>query len=273
MIEDSYMKSLEAAATMAAGRGAKKKPPPLPKSSWLTTFADMVTLLLTFLVLLISVTTLDPRTTLLRPDGVAEQQEEIISGSGLLLYSDRGLMAPVIDIIENIDRMPETVMFDQSEIKAAIFQLDPAQDTEYEQLQEALGKIDIYKDNRGLVVRWDRSLLFGEGRADLVQDNLIILDKLALFLNNISLPLSIEGHTDPFSPVEGGYGGDSYELSSKRAKTVMEHLAAREIKAGRMRLSGHGGASPRSLDRESSWENSRLEIVIYKPPRASPLGG
>jgi len=274
MNDDGYIKSLELAALTATGRKAEKMPPPLPKSSWITTFADMSTLLLTFLVLLISITTMDPRTVLVDPDGVpGERREEIRSGSGFLLYSDQGLMAPVIEIIENIDKLPEIVTFDQSEVKAAVFQLDPAQIADYEQLQQALGKIDIFKDNRGLVVRWDRSLLFAEGQADLFKENLIILDKLALFLANISLPVSIEGHTNPLSPVEGGYGAESYELSFKRAKTVMEYLASRGIKVRRMRLAGYGGGSPRSLEAQSAWENSRLEIVIYKPPQPNPLGG
>lgn len=244
-------------------------PPARPSGNWLTTFADMSTLLLTFLVLLISVTSQDPRDEIFRSDGQPEQREEIISGSGFLLYSDRGLMAPVIELTENIDRLPEAVMFDQSEIKTAIFQLDPAHTPEYEQLQAGLDqKVEVVKDSRGLVVRWDRSLLFAEGQAEIYQDNLVLMDKLALFLKNINLPLSIEGHTDPLSPVEGGYGTESYELSFKRAKAVMSLMASQGIDPSRLRLVGHGGLSPRSLERESSWENSRLEIVIYKPPPA-----
>lgn len=274
MNNDDYLKSLGSSALKTAGRGAKKTPPPLIKSAWITTFADMSTLLLTFMVLLISVTNMDPRAAIVDPDGLPEKQRaEVRSGSGLLLYSDYGLMAPVIEIIENIDKLPETVMFDQSEIKSAVFQLDPAQTADYEQLWQALGKIDFFKDNRGLVARWDRSLLFAEGQADLFEENLVILDKLALFLSNISLPVSIEGHTNPFSPVEGGHGLESYELSFRRAKTVMEYLASRGIKSRRMRLVGYGGTSPRSAEEQSAWENSRLEIVIYKPPQPSPLGG
>ena len=255
-------------------RRGKKPPQPLPKSEWITTFADMVTLLLTFLVLLISVTTLDPRTTLLDPDGATQDQrrEEIISGSGVLLYSDRGLMAPVIELVENIDQLPETAMFDQSEIKNAVFQLDAAQVSDYEQLRAALDKgVTIVKDSRGLVVQWDRSLLFEEGSAEISRENLPLLDKLIIFLQNISLPISVEGHTNPLSTVEGGYGPEAYTLSFERAKAVMMYLSSQGINQRRMRLAGHGGDRPRSADDNSAWENSRLEIVIYKPAQGNPF--
>lgn len=262
------------AALIAAAKGGRKTPPSPPKSDWIVTFADMTTLLLTFLVMLISVTTLDPRTTILNPDGTAQDQhrEEVISGSGMLLYSDRGLMAPVIELVENIDQLPESVMFDQSEIKNAVFQLDPSQSSDYEQLQAALDdKVSIYKDNRGLVVQWDRSLLFEEGRADIQPANILLLDKLAVFLKNIYLPVSVEGHTDPLSGVEGGYGPEAYNLSFDRAKAVMKHLSSQGINERRLRLVGHGGDIPRSREAESSWENSRLEIIIYKPAQGGPF--
>lgn len=255
-------------------RRGKKPPQPLPKSEWITTFADMVTLLLTFLVLLISVTTLDPRTTPLDPDGATQdqQREEIISGGGVLLFSDRGLMAPVIELVENIDRLPDTAMFDQSEIKNAVFQLEATQISDYEQLRAALAEgVTIVKDSRGLVVQWDRSLLFDEGSAEISGVNLPLLDKLTIFLQNVSLPISVEGHTNPLSAVEGGYGPEAYALSFERAKTVMSYLSSKGINERRMRLVGRGGDSPRGSAADSAWENGRLEIVIYKPAQGNPF--
>lgn len=250
-------------------RKVKRKPLPLGSSSnWLTTFADMVTLLLTFLVLLISVTTFDPRTMLLNPEGVSEPGRDEVFGSGVLLYSDRGLMAPVIELLEKMDQLPEDVMFDQSEIKQAVFQLDPAKVADFEELQAALDEgVEIYKDDRGLVVQWDRSLLFDEGRAEILEQNLPLLDRLAVFLQNVSLPLSIEGHTNPLSQIEGGYGPESYELSFARAKAVMNRLASLGVAERRLRIAGLGGTKPRTPGPEAAWENSRLEIVIYKPPQ------
>ncbi len=257
-------------------RRTRKAPPP-PSSapgSWLVTFADMVTLLLTFLVLLIGITTLDPRTTYLLSEGVlADEPEYVRSSDGVLLYSDQGLLAPVVELVDNLDFLPENVMFDQREIKNAIFQLDPAKVSDFEQIQEAADEgVTIFKDNRGLVVQWDRSLLFPEGEAALFDENKLLLEKLAIFLNNIGLPISVEGHTDPLSALEGGTGPAAYELSLSRAKAVMEYLVSLGVQEKRFRIGGHGGARPRATDPEESWENSRLEIVIYQPARSSLIG-
>lgn len=240
--------------------------------SWLATFADMVTLLLTFLALLISVTTLDPRTPFSQPEGVLEDRGDnyVRLADGTLLYSNRGLMAPVIELADNLELLPEAMMFDQSEIKRAIFQLDPARAVEYEQLQEAVDSgLKIFKDNRGLVIQWDRALLFEEGRAELAEANRLLLASLAVFLKNVSLPISIEGHTNPQSQAEGGTGRAAYELSLARSRAVMEHLVSLGLEEKRFRLGGHGASRPRTLAAESAWENSRLEVIIYTPPRGT----
>lgn len=138
-----------------SGRDRKKMVPSRAGSSWLTSFADMVTLLLTFLVLLISVTTMEPNSVLWLSEGVMDEETRQERWSdGVLRFSDWGMLAPVVELIENIDRLPEDLMFDQREIKNAIFQLDPAKTPDYERIQEAAEQgVEIFRDNRGLVVR------------------------------------------------------------------------------------------------------------------------
>jgi len=256
-------------------RRPKKGPGPQTKVNWLTSFADLVTLLLTFLVLLISVTSLEPHTPFTRPEGeLSEQPEAAVNlGDGVLLFSDAGLLAPVVELAENIDRLPEDIMLDQREIKDALFQLDPVKTPDFQELQAAVDEgISIFRDNRGLVVQWDRSLLFPEGGTTLFPDNLPLLQRMAVFLNSMGLLLSVEGHTNPQSLLEGGTGPISYELSLRRAKVVMEYLASLGVDENRFRIGGHGGSRPRTADPEAAWENSRLEIVIYKPEPSSWSG-
>lgn len=104
------------------------------------------------------------------------------------------------------------------------------------------------------------------------EDNLLLLQKLAALLSALNLPVSIEGHTNPLSLLEGETGPAAYELSLRRAKVVMEYLVSLGLPERRFRIGGHGGSQPRTEDPDLAWENSRLEIVIYKPEAASPLG-
>jgi len=256
-------------------RKPKKEAASIGSASWMVTFSDMVTLLLTFLVMIVSITTLDPRTTLPLTEGVVleDGSETIQLADGSLLYADQGMLAPVIELVENIDKIPENVMFDQREIKNAIFQLDPAKTLEYEQLrQTADDGIKVFRDNRGLVVQWDRSLLFPEGNTILMDDNILLLQRMALFLQGLSQPVSIESHTNPLSPLEGGAEREAYDLSLRRSKVVMEYLVALGLDERKFRIGGYGGTRPRTMDPESAWENSRLEIIIYQPERSSLFG-
>ena len=251
-------------------RKPRKEAASVPSGSWLTTFADLVTLLLTFLVLLISVTTLEPRSDFSLPDGVPEESDQAAQGDGVLLHSNTGLMAPALELV---DRLPEVLMFDPREIKEAIFQLDPIKTPDYEQIQEAAEEgVKIFQDTRGLVIQWDRSLLFPEGGTTMYEENLILLQKMAAFLGNVKLPVSIEGHSNPLSELEGGDGPAGYDLSLKRAKVVMEYLTGPGLPESRFRIGGHGGSRPRTLDPDQAWENSRLEMIIYQPDQRSWVG-
>jgi Flagellar motor protein len=257
-----------------ARRPRKKPAPSAAQSGWLTTFADMTTLILTFMVLLISITTLDPHTDLAVPEGDAKEQAwQAHQGGGALLFSNRGLMAPALELVEKIDRLPDEMMFDPEEIKAAIFQLDPDRTTEYEQLQEALAEgVKIGKDSRGLVIQWDRSLLFPEGGVIMYEQNLALLRKMAAFLGNIKLPVSVEGHTNAASELEGGRGPAAYDLSLRRARVVMEYLLSLGLPEKRFRIGGYGGGRPLNNDPQMALENSRLDIVIYKPAPGALFG-
>ncbi len=243
-------------------------------SAWLITFADMVTLLLTFLVLIVSVTTLDPRDEMLLPPGDSEQREaeHFILGDSTLMYSP-GLLAPVMDIIDQLPNLPPDLMFDPAEIKAAIFQLDPAKTDDYQRLAQSLNEgVEIYHDQRGLVIQWDRALVFPEGSGVILEENMDLIKRLAAFLSTLSLPVSLESHTNPLSELEGGEGPAGYELSLMRAKILMKYLVSLGLEEQRFRLGAWGGSQPRSLDPELGWENSRLEIVIYRPNEARAFG-
>ncbi len=257
------------------GRRPKNHPGQGDGASWVITFADMVTLLLTFLVLIIGITNMEPRTPFTFSEGTLKEEEHFVRlGDGALLFSDRSLLAPVIELAENLPRLPENIQLDQEEIKRAIFQLDPAQTPDFEKLRDAADEgVSVSKDGRGLVIQWDRNLLFPEGGTILYEENLPLLQKMAVFLLNLEMPVSIEAHTNPLSSLEGGTGPESYDLSMRRAKVVMEYLVSLGLAEKRFRLGGHGGGSPRTTDPELAWENSRLEIIIYRPDRSSPFGG
>ncbi|MDR1080086.1 MAG: hypothetical protein LBQ79_03785 [Deltaproteobacteria bacterium] len=247
----------------------------VPPAGWLVTFSDMVTLLLTFFVLIIAITSVDPKSIV--PDGVDEVTERTVAevlGPGVLNFANPSLVDPVANFIEDMDSTPPQAVLNQREIKSAVFQLDP--DTASPEFREAARAItegvSVSRDERGMVIRWDGSVLFPEGGALVREEMLVLLVRLAELMARLDLPVSLECHTDPLSDFEGGDGELSYSLSAERAKTVMNVFAALGINPSRFRLGAYGGSRPVTLDPARSHENSRLEVVFYKPPKSSWKG-
>ncbi len=268
-------------------RGRSRPDSPV-KTAWLATFADMVTLLLTFLVLIISFATMDPRTTFLLSQGVLEDTAEFEqTADGTMSYSDRAMLAPVVELIENLNELPPDMALDQDVIKNAIFQLDPPENvaeqstgndegslTEIASETEAADDgIEIYHDDRGFVLRWDLALLFPEGNTVLQEENLPLLEKMVALLKDLPNQLfSIESHTNPLSPLEGGETKVAYDLGMARSEAILDYFLKQGLNEKKFRLASFGGSQPRTLDPEMAWENSRLEIVIYKPDPLKVLG-
>jgi chemotaxis protein MotB len=244
-------------------------------TAWLVTFSDMVTLLLTFFVLIIAITTVDPRSIV--PDGVDEVNEEKIRqvmGPGFMSFANPSLLDPVAAFVEDMDALPPETVLNQDEIKSSVFQLDPeTSPQEFREAAEAVrDSVSIFKDERGLVIRWDGRALFPEGGTLVREPMMILLVRMAELFSRLDLPVSVECHTDPLSDFEGGDGPFSYRLSAERAKTVLNVFTGLGLKESRFRLGAYGGARPVTSDPALSHENSRLELVLYKPPKSSWKG-
>jgi chemotaxis protein MotB len=242
----------------------------LDPSGWMLTFSDMVTLLLTFFVMIISITSIDPRIAS-EISGQAKVEAVILQpGPGLLGFSNPQLLSSLAEILQEI---PPDASLDDEEIKAALFQLEPEDNPDYQRLErEVADNVSIFRDERGLVIRWEKSVLFPEGTAILREENAVLLDRMGALLAALTLPVSLECHTNPLSELEGGDGPEAYWLSARRAKVALGRFAALGLPERRLRLGSFGGSRPLTNDADFGGENSRLEIILYTPPKPSWKG-
>ncbi|MDR2350904.1 MAG: OmpA family protein [Deltaproteobacteria bacterium] len=247
----------------------------IPTGAWLVTFSDMVTLLLTFFVLIIAITSVDPK--VLVSDGVDEvtlsRIREVV-GPGVLYFSNPSLLDPVVNLAEHLDEIPPDVNLNQDEIKSAIFQLDPNEnDPGFREVERAVREsVSILRDERGLVIRWDDTMLFPEGSTLLKEDNLLLLARLSELFTRLTLPVSIECHTNPLSELEGGETGLAFNLSAERSKIILDYFTRLGLNPSRFRLGAFGGTRPVTRDPRRAYLNGRLELVIYKPTGTSWTG-
>jgi len=107
--------------------------------------------------------------------------------------------------------------------------------------------------------------LFEPGSANPTRKAVAFVQKLAAKLKTIKYPVSIEAHTDN-RRVDNMNFPSNWELSAVRAATVVRMLADAGVKDGRMMAIGYGSQYPvaSNLSPEGRAKNRRITIVISR---------
>ncbi|MEW5724261.1 MAG: flagellar motor protein MotB [Thermodesulfobacteriota bacterium] len=225
---------------------------------WMVTFSDLVNLLLTFFVLLVSMASMDVKAMSQAFGHIFE------GGSGPLDFADQGQMEKVSRLLESLEEVPASVLLSQEDLKRTIFE---SQEAEFTQMMDLLDRdITVFQDERGLVIRMADYILFQEGDSVLRLDYLPVLSRLANVLRMTRRPISIEGHTDD-TVLEGGGGSFGWELSLNRAMAVMKYFTEEEgLLEESFRVAGYGASKPIAPNDGpvNRAKNRRIEIVLYR---------
>lgn len=243
---------------------------------WVSTYSDVVTLLLAFFVLLFAMSEVDEErfdqlvAGLEDPFGNPGRVDLLPASDGVLDGQRLTVTAPPLtttttEATEKEEKGKEAapeeppLIVDQSE-------LVPVQ----ERLEEALyaagfeDAADFRINERGLVVSIATDgLLFPSGSAELRPEGEQVIDVVAPELLDIANPVQVEGHTDNVPYAAVGY--DNWNLSSDRSLAVL-HLLIDGHEMDPRRLAATGYASFRPLqsndDAEGRASNRRVELVI-----------
>lgn len=201
----------------------EQKGPSAP--AWMVTYSDMVTLLLTFFVLLLSMSQID------------RVRFEQAAGS---LQGAFGIMRSKPDVD------PETEMVIVPKFKP--IQYDMMQRV-YEMIVEHLDTleldrdIEVVEDRGAIILRIDETILFGVGSTSLKPDAGPVLRKVAELVEPLPFDMRIEGHADATPFVTSGQS--NWDLSVERAVSVLKFFADNELMAlDRLSAVGYGDKRP-----------------------------
>lgn len=116
-------------------------------------------------------------------------------------------------------------------------------------------------------------ILFPSGSAELSQEGVDVLRKVASAVNKSQDEVRVEGHTDnvPIAPALGQYYPSNWELSTARAAVAVRALEATGmVPASRLCAVGYGDSRPLAPndDAEGQAKNRRVEIV-FTPVRST----
>lgn len=277
-------------------RREKKKPPPDNELRWLTTYGDVVTLLLAFFVMLYAISQVDQQkfqlfvTGLADPFGNPAVAEGLLSdGTGLVgaafreaQAGDDGLegiaildglpsMQQAEDGYEDADDQPEDAVDaagteDGSGVLSTPEELVEVQNA----IESALAgagyenAADFEIDMRGLTVAIATDdVLFASGSAAFGERGRELIGAIAPILSEFSNDVLVEGHTDTVPLYSAGY--DNWNLSTDRALAVLKLLVDDNgIAPERLAATGYGEFRPKASNEtsEGKAKNRRVELVI-----------
>lgn len=220
------------------------------KSLWLVTFSDMVTLLLTFFVLLLSMSSMD--------HSIISRIRLASSGVQLIEQSGAGSISHRISLIKEIVEAPEQVLDKKEKLKDLLLPDVPLP----AEINVTSGKdnITILEHPQGVVIALTDQLMFQEGSYELTKAARQILETVSELLHFSSADVNIAGHTDNTLYPDT----DNHKLSAFRALTVMEYLLQRGHRPDRFSLSAYGPDKPlRPNDTpDNKTQNRRVEILL-----------
>jgi len=224
---------------------------------WLLTYADMITLLLAFFVMMYSM-------SVLNLSKFHEAAFSIRSGFGGKAPG-RGTMGANGEF----GAQPTPVQGDTAGVSWQV--LGP--------LVKHIGNIakdssvQIGEDNRGIVITLcSDQLMFKPGSSEIEAGAYPILNRVAGTLHKIDNLIQIEGHTCDLAPRDSKYASN-WELSAARATNVLRYLAEQcNLPADRFAAAGYGSVRPVAPNKTEAGRhaNRRVEIVILRPE--APVG-
>ena len=223
----------------------------VPDSSWMVTFADLMTLLLSFFVLLLSMSSMDQ--SILR-----DVASNFVGDIGLATKKGAGNVPTRFEFLQEAIEKPAEVLHNPQRIKDLLFpdEILPkgmARSTLNENLQ-------ILARPEGIALVLSDGLLFGTGGSELGEDSRKLLSEFAVFLASVTMPVNVAGYADN---VPGGEK-DNYVLSTERAMAVLSYFLEFGFDPERFSVSAYGDAFPLgdNTTPEGRAKNRRVEILL-----------
>ncbi|MBG0791490.1 MAG: OmpA family protein [Desulfovibrionaceae bacterium] len=238
-------------------REKKERCPPL--ALWLVTFSDLMTLLLTFFVLLLTMASMD--------NAILTTVQLTTADLGLLDKRGSGRVNAKARLVVELMEKPWEVLDKADRIKDLLFPDDILpEEIDKSTLNENL---DVLARQDGVALVFTNDILFAEGGSRLSETGKFLIGRLAPMMTQTVAPINVAGHTD-----EGEGGEDMYELSGDRALAVLAYLVERGVPDKRFTLSAYGDHFPAVDDLgrpvADAAKNRRVEILLKT---AKPIGG
>lgn len=256
----------------------RKKPPPGNHDRWLISYADFITLLFAFFVVLYASSQVDKRRAgrLAQAIQVAFQELGVFqtSNTKVPVNDDEELPFQKVQIVENVNKEQDFRRIVDPMSGKLSNALDNQSYPEVEkELQSALqpeirrNEVAVSMRRDGLVVSLEEIGFFDSGAATIRPGSLDAIARLAAVLKTRPEYLRVEGHTDNI-PIHNARFASNWELSTYRATEITRLFVTQfGLSADRLSAAGYAEFHPIASNdtAEGRARNRRVDVVVLTP--------
>lgn len=236
---------------------AKQKCPECPKClpGWLVQFGDLMSLLLTFFILLLSMAVMD-----------SKKIEEYFD----IMKKSMGFLDQNADVREQTDELSDKTAEDgDNDETSTDAETTEAADEVAEAMKEFVEssdvqlQIDIVKGTNEFTLDIPSALMFDEGEYEITTSGARrFISKVARIIRTMPQTFNIEvtGHTDRTPLRDTNIPRDNWDISSLRAISVVKELIRNRIDPTLLKVSSYASYRPKSSNPE---DNRRVEIRFF----------
>ena len=224
----------------------KKKGDDINPNAWLDTYADTITLLLTFFILLYSMSSVDAKKLNQLSDALQKslkgdvKVEELSDINEVAIDGEKSAEQTQEDLVKKLNETIEANSFTDV--------------------------IKVREEDRGVVLQLDETILFDPGKADLKKKSQNVLNMVTKIVKDLPNDVLIEGNTDDV-PMFNKEFQSNWELSTARAVSVVKYFVSeKKLDPTRFAVKGYGEYKPlvENNSTKNRTINRRVDILIVK---------
>jgi chemotaxis protein MotB len=250
----------------------KKHPEHVNHERWLVSYADFITLLFAFFVVMFAASNSDKK----KAGQVAQSVQSAFtdlaiftpSGKKIPLYDEPGTPSSTTSVIgtmsnkfENTQVIPGGGKGERA--KPATIPEVKANIEKALQAQLENKSVRVTADERGLTITLSEAGFFSPGSEVLQPIGGDVLDQIVANLMTLPNPVRVEGHADN-TPIHTARFPSNWDLSTARATHILQYLINSKVPPGRLSATGYGEYHPVASNEnaEGRASNRRVDIVI-----------
>jgi chemotaxis protein MotB len=232
---------------------------------WLVSYADFITLLFAFFVVMYSLSSVNEGKYRVLSDSIVQAFRNInVNASG-----EKVIVSSALPSIMVVPPKPQTEAKVDAQAEARRQAAEERRRALAEDIKRALeplarsGQVRVTEGARGISVEINSNVLFATGDATLGGTAALALQAVAGVVASANFPIVVEGHTDN-APISTYRFPSNWELSAARASSVVRLFADSGVASYRLSAAGYGDQRPvaDNLSDGGRARNRRVTILM-----------